>query len=260
MTDIPPPPFAGTTAEQVLTRMLDGVDDAFIKTEGDIIHDMLAPPALEIERVYAELEGQMEQVFPATATGDYLTAHAEARGLERLTGESDDALRARLLAALRSPMGAGSVADYRRWLGDVPDLAPIQVVNEGSGALSVYVRYADMTTADSPLLAAVQAVLDAEAPATATATATAATQTSAPFYLTLTSYSAAQQAAWTEGVWRYWRSLAPGDDFNIYNLLIFAGIPVERYVEHAVDSNTAATIARSDGATFRITEVVFQTP
>lgn len=255
MTDIPPLPFVGQNAPAILSRMLDAVDDSMVKVEGDVVHDMLAPAAQEIERVYMDLEVGLAQVFPTTATGDNLTALALNRGLTRATDETDDELRARLLAFLATPDGAGSVADYRRWVSDVTAAGPIQVVNEGDGDLTVYVRYADMADADAPLLADVQAVLDARSPATATPTAAAATQTAAAFSLSLTAMSAAQQSTWEDAIAAWFRNLAPGDDFNIYTLLAAAGISPSVYVSHVLNGSGAASQTRSDGQTWRITGI-----
>lgn len=257
MSDIPPPPFAGETAQTVLTRMLDTVDDALIKTEGDIIHDMLAPAALELERAYGELEGQMLQVFPATATSTYLDALAltYGGGMERLEGETDDQLRARLLDTMATPAGAGSASDYKRWLAPLTELGPSSAANMGSGNVNVYIRqYAhDAVNATAPQIAAAQAIVDDRRPITANNVfVAAATMVPENFAIGLTSFTQGELDSWTEGIKSYFRSLAPGDSFTIDGLLATAGIPVSRYSWHQLGYNSDPVIPRAIDNGWRI--------
>lgn len=228
--------------------MLDAITDDYIKTEGDIVHDFVQPVALEIEQAYQELETMIGEVFPATASGEYLDALAlQLTGLERIEGESDEDFRAKVLEALGAPAGAGSQRDYRTWLAGVEGLGPVTAFKSGTGTVSVFVVADDHTAAGSPLVAAAQAVLDVVSPVTATVTAVAATLVAdGPFALTLTGSSAAQVTTWTAGVQAYFDALHPGDDFNIYELLASAGIPASRYIDHDLDGDSSATIALSE--------------
>lgn len=256
----PPPPFAGETDDTIRTRMLDAVDPSFIRTEGDVIWDMLQPSALELERAYNYLETQFGEAFPATATGEYLDALALDRaGLVRLEGEDDDAFRVKLLAALATPPGAGSLRDYRTWLADVPGLGPINAVSTSPGTVDVYVIAADHSEPDAGLIADAQAVLDAQAPVSATVVADGAgLLLDGVFTITLTSATDAQKTTWATAVARYMATLAPGQDFRIATVLATAGIPAERYQTHNFATSMDAVVVANDNQTFRATSVVIE--
>lgn len=257
MSDIPTPPFAGETAETVLERMLDAVDDGFIKVEGDVIYDMLAPAALEIEKVYQELETYMGEVFPATASGAYLDALAlQLTGLTRLTDETDESFRTKVLAALVTPSGAGTEADYRRWLADVAGLGKMQVKNTGTNEVTVYGLATDHTAAAVGVVADMQAALDASSPITVDAIAATTTiAISGAFQLTLTSATAAEIATWEPLIETYLDDLIPGEDFNVYALMGYAAIPTARYDSLDFNGTTTDTIAVADGSALKATSV-----
>lgn len=249
LTPLPPPPYAGETEDTIRDRMLDAVDDSFIKTEGDVIYDMLQPAAMELARTYMELEAAQLMSFPATATGAYLDALAlQFTGLERTTDETDASFRVRVLDAMAAPPGAGTVRDFRTWVSAVAGTGPIEVVNEGAGAVTVYVIADDHTVADGTLLGLVQNALDTHQPVSCTATATAADIfIDGDFTLLLRSVTSAQAFAYQEAVQSYFDGLAPGDDFNIYALLAAVGIPTSNYVSHNLDGYTTATVAVASG-------------
>lgn len=240
--------------------MLDAIADSYSKTEGDIVYDFVQPVALEIERAYQELETMVGEVFPATATGEYLDALAlQLTGLVRITGESDDAFRTKVLAALGAPAGAGSQRDYRTWLADVPGLGPVTAFSSGAGTVSVFVVADDHTVAGSPLVSDAQDVLDVVSPVTAAVTAVAASLSiDGPFTLTLTGSSAAQVTTWTAAVQAYFDSLHPGDSFNLYELLAQAEIPASRYVSHDFDGNDDVVITATAGQAFHASPVTIE--
>ncbi|WP_458119784.1 baseplate J/gp47 family protein [Paenibacillus sp. Z6-24] len=71
------------TYEALLERMLDRVTDQMDKREGSIIYDALAPAALELAQMYAELDIQLNLSFADTATGEYLERRTAEYGIQR---------------------------------------------------------------------------------------------------------------------------------------------------------------------------------
>ena len=71
------------TFEERLQRMLDRVPDSLDKREGSIIYNALAPSALELAQMDAEIEEAKKVVFPSKSTGDDLTIHASELGVVR---------------------------------------------------------------------------------------------------------------------------------------------------------------------------------
>lgn len=69
------------TYEQILSRMLDRVPATVDKREGSIIYDALAPAAVEIQRMYIELDIILDETFADTASREYLIRRAAERGV-----------------------------------------------------------------------------------------------------------------------------------------------------------------------------------
>lgn len=69
------------TFETILRRMLARVAAKFDKREGAIIYDTLAPAAVELQNLYIALETVLNEVFPDTASREYLIKHCTERGL-----------------------------------------------------------------------------------------------------------------------------------------------------------------------------------
>lgn len=253
----PAPPFAGESDDSIRTRMLDAVADTFIKVEGDPIYDMLQPAALELERAYAEMETMVAEVFPATATGEYLDALAlQYTGLERNTDETDADFRARVLDAMGAPAGAGTQRDYRAWLSGVAGIGPVTAVSTDPNEVTVYVLDEGHEAADAPLLADALSALNAVKPVSVTVLTAAPTLLlDGPFVLTLPGSSSSQRTEWTTLVTEYLDSIHPGTDFNIYALLGAAGIPESYYDSHDFDGNTTASVPAVGSESFHATTV-----
>ena len=69
--------FEETTYETILERMKDRVSDSMDKREGSIIHDALAPTAIELQLVYIDLDTVLREVFTDTASREFLVRRAE---------------------------------------------------------------------------------------------------------------------------------------------------------------------------------------
>ncbi|WIM41354.1 baseplate J/gp47 family protein [Paenibacillus sp. PK4536] len=75
--------YESQTYEVLLERMLDRVSDKLDKREGSIIYDALAPAAIELAQMYAELDIQMNLSFADTASGEYLERRTAEYGIKR---------------------------------------------------------------------------------------------------------------------------------------------------------------------------------
>lgn len=70
------------TFSEILQRMLDNVSAKYDKREGSVIYDALAPTALEHQRMYIDMGVIENEMFPDTASREYLIRHAAQRGIE----------------------------------------------------------------------------------------------------------------------------------------------------------------------------------
>ncbi|KFZ41866.1 baseplate J protein [Anoxybacillus flavithermus] len=75
--------FENQTFETILQRMLDRISDDIDKREGSIIYDALAPAAIELAKMYDELDIVLRLAFGETSTGEYLDKRAADFGVYR---------------------------------------------------------------------------------------------------------------------------------------------------------------------------------
>ncbi|MCD8090006.1 MAG: baseplate J/gp47 family protein [Clostridiales bacterium] len=73
--------FESMTFDNIMEEMLGEISGEFDKREGSIIYDALAPAALELAQLYADLEAVLNQVFADTADREYLIRRAAERGV-----------------------------------------------------------------------------------------------------------------------------------------------------------------------------------
>lgn len=71
------------TYEAILQRMLDRIPSSIDKREGSVIYDAMAPAAIELAQMYAELDVQLSLRFPDTASGEYLDRSVAWSGIVR---------------------------------------------------------------------------------------------------------------------------------------------------------------------------------
>lgn len=69
------------TFNEIIERMLSRVPNSFDKREGSIIYDALAPAALELQRVYIELNSILSDAYGDTASREYLILRCKERGV-----------------------------------------------------------------------------------------------------------------------------------------------------------------------------------
>lgn len=70
------------TFEVILRRMLARVASKFDKREGSIAYDALAPAAVEFQNFYIALENVLTEMFPDTASREYLIRHCADRKIQ----------------------------------------------------------------------------------------------------------------------------------------------------------------------------------
>ncbi|WP_025950467.1 baseplate J/gp47 family protein [Geobacillus thermocatenulatus] len=75
--------FEDQTFDAILERMLDRIPDDMDKQEGSVIYDALAPAAMELAQMYAELDVVLRLAFGETSTGEYLDKRAADFGVYR---------------------------------------------------------------------------------------------------------------------------------------------------------------------------------
>lgn len=78
--------FEDETFEAIMERMLARLPDNISKEEGDVVYDLLAPAALELESAYATLDVIFDLAFADTTYGEYLDRRVAEQGLERKAG------------------------------------------------------------------------------------------------------------------------------------------------------------------------------
>lgn len=75
--------YENETFTAILQRMLERVPNDIDKREGSIIYDALAPAALELAELYAEMDRNRELSFADTASGEYLDRRVREFGVAR---------------------------------------------------------------------------------------------------------------------------------------------------------------------------------
>lgn len=73
--------FEHMTFENILQQMLNRVPNTLDKREGSIIHNALAPAAVELQNMYINLDWLLNQGFADTAEREFLIKHCAERGL-----------------------------------------------------------------------------------------------------------------------------------------------------------------------------------
>ena len=73
--------YENITEEVILQRMIDWVPNSMDKREGSIIHDALAPTAIEHQLLYIDLDTFLREVFTDKASREYLVKRAAERNI-----------------------------------------------------------------------------------------------------------------------------------------------------------------------------------
>ena len=182
----------------------------------------------------------------STATAGLLSGGADA--------ETDDAMRARLMARIQEPPHGGAASDYPAWALAVPGVTRAWVYPQelGLGTVTVrFVRDGDGTGAaiipDGTEVAAVQAYIDQRRPVTAALTVLA--PTAVPLNLTITGLlpatSAVQAAVVAELQDLLMREAVPGGTLLLSH--IRAAISAAAGEEDFVLTNPTANVVNTTG-------------
>lgn len=84
MVDVPTPPFGLLVTDAVLRqRMLDRLQSNIDKSEGSLAFSLISPFAVELDRLYDQLDLVVELGFAQTTYGGFLDARAEEHGITR---------------------------------------------------------------------------------------------------------------------------------------------------------------------------------
>lgn len=73
--------YENITEEVILQRMMDRIPNSMDKREGSIIHDALAPTAIEHQLLYIDLDTFLREVFTDKASREYLVKRAAERNI-----------------------------------------------------------------------------------------------------------------------------------------------------------------------------------
>ncbi len=80
---IPDPPFGDQTEEAVRERMFSNMDSGLDQAQGSMAHNLIAPLAIELNKLWVALDQVVEFGFAQTTYGQFLDARAEEHGVTR---------------------------------------------------------------------------------------------------------------------------------------------------------------------------------
>lgn len=168
------------TKEEALNLMVQAYTGPGSTNEGTFTGDILRSCADALAQMWSmDVDGLARRAFVSTAVGDWLTAVCADRGVERLDGESDDALRQRTLKKLSGSPTSGNADHYIQWCTSVPQVLRAKVfpLKRGAGTVDVIIVDTDGRAPQKEVLATAQAVVDAQRPVGVDAKVTAPTET-----------------------------------------------------------------------------------
>lgn len=168
------------TKEEALNLMVQAYTGPGSTDEGTFTGDILRSCADALAQMWSmDVDGLARRAFVSTAVGDWLTAVCADRGVERLDGESDDALRQRTLKKLSGSPTSGNADHYIQWCCSVPQVLRAKVfpLRRGAGTVDVTIVDTDGRAPQEEVIAAAQAVVDAQRPVGADAKVIAPTET-----------------------------------------------------------------------------------
>lgn len=248
--ELPDPPYAAETEETVRARMLASIDPSLSTDEGDIVFDMLTPAAMELAQAYMQMGISLTESFISTASGTYLDALGEQlTGISRDTDETDEHYRARLLARLVAPPGAGNVADYKTWALSVAGVGYVTVepVWSGAGTVRVLIAAADRTAASGGLQTSVETYIESVMPMGVTLTVATITTTTVAIDCAVTLGPGFSHATVDDDIEArltdYIATLNPGDDVILSEVI---GVIVETEGVIDVDVTTVEIATVND--------------
>ena len=155
------------TKEEALERMVAAYAGPTSTAEGTFAGDILRACADAMAQMWSmDVDGLARRAFVSTAVGDWLTAVCADRGVERLEGEDDEALRQRTLKKLSGSPTSGNADHYIQWCCSVPRVLRAKVfpLRRGAGTVDAVVVDTDGRAPGAEVLSAAQAVVDQQRP------------------------------------------------------------------------------------------------
>ena len=168
------------TRDAILARLSASYAGPGSAAEGSFAGEVLRACADALAELYAmEIDGLSGRAFVSLAVGDDLTGLCADRGVARLEGESDAALRSRTLARLAALPASGNADHYTAWCTVVPGILRVRVLPlaRGNGTVDILAVGDDGRAAGAALLAAAQAAVDEQRPVGADARVLAPAET-----------------------------------------------------------------------------------
>lgn len=84
MVDVPTPPFGVLVTDEILKeRMLSSMQSDLDRREGSLVYTLISPFAVELDRLYDQLDAAVQLGFAQTTYGGFLDARAEEHGITR---------------------------------------------------------------------------------------------------------------------------------------------------------------------------------
>ena len=168
------------TKEEMLRLLTAAYTGPGSAEEGTFAGDVLRACADGMAQLWSmDIDGLERRAFVSTAVGEWLTAVCADRGVNRLEGEDDEALRSRALAALAATPASGNADHYAAWCGQVADILRVKVLPlaRGNGTVDIVAVGLDGKAPAQSVIAEAQAIVDTERPVGADAKVLAATET-----------------------------------------------------------------------------------
>ena len=183
------------TKEEALSLMTQAYSGPGSTDEGTFAGDILRSCADAMAQMWSmDVDGLARRAFVSTAVGDWLTAVCADRGVERLDGEDDASLRQRTLNKLSGSPTSGNADHYIQWCCSVPQVLRAKVfpLKRGAGTVDVTIVDTDGRAPQEEVLAAAQAVVDAQRPVGVDAAVTAPVETAIQISAAVTLMDGAQ--------------------------------------------------------------------
>jgi len=141
-------------------------------SKGALIYVKSAAIASALWGLYQHQQWIANQIFPDSATTEYLEHHAYIRGLARKVNETDAELLSRLLDYIRRPPAGGNRYDYVKWALACENVAAAWCIplGQGLGSVDLVIVADEATGSEIPtqtLLDTVRAYIDNLRPVTA---------------------------------------------------------------------------------------------
>lgn len=129
--------FEDKTFDSILQEMLDRVPDDIDKLPGSVIYDALAPTAMELAELYANMDMLKDSTFADTADGEDLEMRVSEQGITRK--EATPAIRKGVFTDTQSmpfevPIGSRFLlGSYTYFVSDLIEVGTYKMVSETAG-------------------------------------------------------------------------------------------------------------------------------